>query len=49
VWHRFGDLLSRWITPVVAFFSQYRWESTAVSVVAVGLYYGLKLARRTSG
>lgn len=49
VWHRFGDLLSRWITPVVAFFSQYRWESTAVSVVAVALYYGLKLARRTSG
>ncbi len=49
VWYRFGDLASAWITPITQFFQRYTWQSTAVCVVAVAIYYALRFTRRSAG
>lgn len=48
IWHRFGDLFSAWIAPITDFFQRYTWQSTAVCVVGVAVYYALRLTRRSA-
>jgi membrane protein DedA with SNARE-associated domain len=50
--HRFGDVLSVWTEPLVAWLSENLWESTAVCVALVVVWQAvayMKRRRRTGG